>query len=210
MGDELGSLFSFLWSDYLNLHQKWNEYLELFATDEKRLHILNETAPGFFRIVQDMLWQSILVHLCRISDGVGHPKKSNAVIRRMLLITPEMVDELEPLLLKVERSTSFAREARNKQLAHSDLDVALRQAEPPKFGSRSDIRSAIDSIDAVMHLVELRYPKSATAYNAIRNIGGARNLLYYLREGLQAQNARMERFRSGSPLPEDLKPIPPL
>ncbi len=210
MGDELGSLFSFLWSDYLNLHQKWNEYIELFATDEKRLHILNETAPGFFRLVQDMLWQGILVHLCRISDSVEHSKKSNAVIRRMLLLAPDMVDQLEPLLLEVERSTAFAREARNKQLAHSDLDVALSQIDRPKLGSRSDIRSAIESIDQVMHVVELRYLKTATAYNAIRNIGGAKNLLYYLRERLRAQNGRMERLRSGSPLPEDLKLIPPL
>ena len=210
MGDELGSLFSFLWSDYLMLHQKWNEYLELFATDEKRLHILNETAPGFFRLVQDMLWQGVLIHLCRISDGVGSDKKSNAVIRRLLLLAPDMVGELEPLLLSVEKSTAFAREARNKQLAHSDLGVALGQIDYPKLGSRTDVRNAIDSIDQVMHVVELRYLKTATAYNAIRNIGGAKNLLYYLREGLNAQDARMERFRAGKPLPEDMKPIPPL
>ena len=71
MGDELGLLFSYLWGDYLMLHQKWNEYIELFATNEKRLELLNETAPGFFRMVQDLFWQATLISLCRISDQVG-------------------------------------------------------------------------------------------------------------------------------------------
>ncbi len=60
MGDELGLLFSYLWGEHVRLHQKWNEYRELFATDEKRVQILEETAPGFFSLVQDMLWAACL------------------------------------------------------------------------------------------------------------------------------------------------------
>lgn len=55
MGDVLGLLYHALWQEVAWLHRKWHEYVELFGTKDSRIHVLNEAAPTFFRIVEHVM-----------------------------------------------------------------------------------------------------------------------------------------------------------
>ena len=67
MGEELGSIFHALWNEVAWLHQKWDQYNILFGTKPSRINLMNETAPLFFRIVQDSLWEDTLLNIARLT-----------------------------------------------------------------------------------------------------------------------------------------------
>jgi hypothetical protein len=67
MGPNLGPVFHRLWNDCVWLHLKWREYRSVFGSSEERIELLNSAARGFFGIVQDVLWQDILLHICRFT-----------------------------------------------------------------------------------------------------------------------------------------------
>jgi hypothetical protein len=68
MGEALGRQFAELWQEVAHLHAKWLEYVELFGSKPSRIDLLNRAAPAFFRTVQDVFWEDMLLHLSRLTD----------------------------------------------------------------------------------------------------------------------------------------------
>jgi hypothetical protein len=68
MGPNLGPAFYRLWNDCAWLHLKWREYRSVFGTTEERIDLLNAAARGFFGVAQDVLWQDVILHICRFTD----------------------------------------------------------------------------------------------------------------------------------------------
>jgi len=68
MGNRLGSIFTELENELIWLHHKWDQYLKLFGRSEKQIIILNETANGFFGLVQMVLFEDIILHISRLTD----------------------------------------------------------------------------------------------------------------------------------------------
>jgi hypothetical protein len=68
LGPELGLLYNALYNKRVLLHVKWRQYLELFGTKPERLDLLNRSAPGFFRIVQDTFLDDAFLHLSRSTE----------------------------------------------------------------------------------------------------------------------------------------------
>lgn len=67
MGEEAGKQYSLLNNEVAILHLYWKEYVELFSTSQKRVDRLNQTAPGFFRMLQTELFQTNILHLTRLT-----------------------------------------------------------------------------------------------------------------------------------------------
>ena len=57
MGERLGTIYHALWVETVDLHGKWDEYVELFGTSPKRIDLLNKAAAYFFGVVQNVMWQ---------------------------------------------------------------------------------------------------------------------------------------------------------
>ena len=53
-------------------------YLELFGTKPERLDLLNRSAPGFFRIVQDTFLDDAFLHLSRSTEKPNFGKRKNS------------------------------------------------------------------------------------------------------------------------------------
>ena len=68
MKEPLGKRFDALWQELGWLNVKWAQYVELYATKESRIDLLNKTAPLFFRIVQDTLLEDVLLHIARLTE----------------------------------------------------------------------------------------------------------------------------------------------
>lgn len=68
MGVDLGRVFFRLSNECGYLHVKWQAYVALFGTNENRVALLNRAAAGFTRMLQDMLWEDVLLHICRMTD----------------------------------------------------------------------------------------------------------------------------------------------
>jgi len=211
MGPDLGRLFYRFWNECEELHWKWGEYVTLFGTKPERIDLLNAAAGSFFVLVQDSLWKDILLHIARLTDPPKSAGKDNLTLQRL----PPIVDEtiracVEKLLQTFLAKCELARDWRNRRIAHRDLHLAQKDgAKPLKTASRQEVREALDSIAALLNLVQSHYCRSSTTrYGFIRPPGNAEKLLYVLRDGLEADARRRERLKSGNREPEDVKRPP--
>ena len=103
-------------------------------------------------------------------------------------------------------ATRFARDWRNRRIAHTDLGLALAHSVPPlEAASRHDIEAALDAIVDLLNHVALHYGRDVTNFDMSHGAGAVR-LLYVIRDGLDARAARKQRLLEGRPLPEDIGP----
>jgi hypothetical protein len=196
-------------NDVTWLHTKWAQYRELFGVSEARIDLLNRTAGHFFRVLQDTLFEDVLLHLSRLTDGAVTGRKENLSLERLVLLAPDEIKlRLEALLGAVRAACAPARDWRNRRIAHKDLGVALATAGDPLPGiSRQTVEEALSAVRDLLHHIERQYFAGAeTYYQELLAIGQAKELLFWLSEGVQAEEERRRRFREGRALPEDCHP----
>lgn len=209
MGEALGAQYSLLWQEVALLHRNWQQYAELFGTKPSRIELLNETAPYFFRMLQDDLWDVTLLHIARLTDPPKTGNKENLTIQNF----PSLVDDaktketLVALLAIAKDKTEFCRDWRNRYIAHNDLDIALeRSANALADGSRLKVKEALKAIADVMNAIDFHYFHSETRFDLGGTLGGSMSLLYALRRSKKLQDERMKRLEAGEFNEDDLDP----
>ncbi|MGB7295704.1 MAG: hypothetical protein WBC70_08960 [Candidatus Aminicenantales bacterium] len=209
MGDPLGRLFYALWQELAGLYAKWEEYLVLYGTKESRINLLNKAAPLFFRIIQDVLWEDIILHIARLTDPPKSSGKATLTIRRL----PDLVKDgntaqaLRGLINIAIQSSEFCRDCRNRYIAHRDLNLALeKEIVPLKPASRKKIKEALNSIAEVLNAVSQHYTDSEMTFDIGEDPEGAVSLLYVIDDGLKAGEERKERISSGKYRKDDFSP----
>src|SRR5258708_35007906 len=130
MGEDLGSIYDALWQQIAWVHAKWSEYLVLFGTKESRVDLLNSVAPSFWRLIQDSLWENVLLHIARLTDPPMTGGKQNLTIQRLadLIGDVQTKAKVQELLVQALAASGFARDWRNRHIAHSDLHLSLSKA----------------------------------------------------------------------------------
>lgn len=210
MGAELGRLFHCLWKECAWLHLKWNEFVALFGTSAERVDLVNKAAPAFFRLVQDSVWEGILLHICRLTDPPQTMGKDNLTLRRLPpLVLSTLRPKVEQIVEVARLRCEFARDWRKRHIAHRDLGLALGgPAIPLATATKNSVSDALAGVATVLNLIEGHYLNhSAVMYDRmIGGLGNAESLLYVLRDGIEADAARERRLRSGQVLPEDIAP----
>src|SRR5437867_5402285 len=209
MGPHLGPVYNALWNEVAWLHAKWHEYKELYGEKPPRLELLNRASGFFFRIVQDTLWENTLLHLARLTDPSRSAGRQNLTVLQLpsLVNDPGLREQLEALLTEAKSKAEFARDWRNRHIAHRDLDKALgKGAEPLAAASRNHVDEALRALAAVLNRVNTFYLKSTLTFDVIAPMTGGVALLYVLRDGLVAREQRLEGLRAGLPDPDDLGP----
>jgi len=211
MGQEVGSVYSALWQQVAWIHKKWEQYVTLFGTNEKRIDLLNAAAPSMFRTVQDTLFEDVLLHLARLTDPPSSVGRANLSARRLasVLASSPIGPEVDSLAKAALGSCEFARDWRNRRLAHTDLDLALDQAaQPLKEASRASVNGALGALEQLLNAVSRHYLDSTSMFSIGPEDDDALSLLYVLRSGLQAQDERRARIQRGEYKPDDLRPEP--
>ena len=150
MPRDLADLHWHLEDELTWLHLSWNEYKTLYATSQKRVDLLNATAPNFFVHYEDSVWRETLLHLCRLTDPPKSVGKNNLTVLRL----PSVIDDAK-LMAKVQQeaqaaaqAAAFARDWRHRRIAHGSLAARGRTHFPrvscaqvlwnqwPTFGER--------------------------------------------------------------------------
>jgi len=195
MGEALGTQFTALWLEVEGLHVMWGEYAELF-TEPDSVEVLNQTAPGLFRIIQVVLWEYTLLHIARLTDPPDSGKgKENLTILNLpgLVDYPAGDDEkranLDGLINTVMSKTKICRDWRNRHIAHRDLNLLMNEsAKPLERASGIQVEDALSAIGNVISEVHSHYMDNWLIFS--RNASGAgtaQSLLQLLRGGLRAR-----------------------
>jgi len=178
-----------------------SEYQTLFGTTRERIDFLNQIAPVFFKMIFETLWSEILLHLTRITGAavtrIGGNAFHNLTIRRL----PELVDDVVRPTIQQQvdlavTAAEFAQPARNKVLAHRDLQVALSpDSLGLTMGSRAQVSEALGAIEAVLDAVGKHYHGKRQPF--VHNVGWgiADDLIEMLELGYQARQAKIAARR---------------
>ncbi|MEP6878956.1 MAG: hypothetical protein ABI865_08910 [Nitrosospira sp.] len=201
MERKLASIFDELWNEVAWLHHKWSEYRVLFGTKKSRVDLLNVTFPSFARIIQDSLWQDILLHIARLTD----PPKSRGKPNLTIQLLPEEITDAEAKAAVTFRvmdalaASEFCRDWRNRHIAHRDLHLVLdAKAKPLKPASRQKVNDALTSLSGVLNAVSEHYLDSEISFDMKAHCGGAMDILYLIDDGAKAAREKEKHLLSGN------------
>jgi hypothetical protein len=201
MGEPLGKQYTILYREVSTLHLYWKEYLELFGTNQKRIDRLNQSAPLFFSMLQNELFQTNMLHIARLTDSPKSAGKDNLTLQNLpgLVSDEGLKKTLTDLLAVVTDKTQFCRDWRNRLFAHHDLALATgdTKATPLEVASREKVNSALQSLVDVMNAVERHYFKGGTSFRDIPAHNGAATLLHVLGDGLKQKDRREKLIAEG-------------
>lgn len=207
MGETLGAVYSELWQEVAWIHNNWAHYHELFGTKSSRIDLLNAVAPSFFRTVQDSLFEAVLLHLARLTDPAQSRRKSNLSLRLLAELAADggAGARVAELTANAVQATEFARDWRNRKLAHRDLDLALGEpVRPLAPASRLAVKAALAAIVDVLNAVAAHYSDSTSIFD-LPGGNDSVGLLYIIRDGLRSEDQRHARLKSGEYTTDDLK-----
>ena len=160
MEPNLKPTFDGLFSDLCWLKVKWGEYEALFGTSKERIDRLNSAAGYFFGMIQQVMWEDSLLHLCRLTDPAGKGSRLRLTIRSLpdMCVGHAAHGEVVMRVGLALTAAGFARDWRNRRIAHTDLRLAAghQGAEPLGPASRKDVISAISAIHNVLSCVAER------------------------------------------------------
>jgi hypothetical protein len=185
LGKELGPYFYALHRAVVELHIVWQQYRQLFGEDAETIDVLNKNAALFFQIIQDELWDSVLLRIAALTDAPEMRGRKNLSIRALPALMPnvELTDEIQKLCDEALKETEFAREHRNKRIAHNDHDYHVNRAAVSLNGiSRAKVELMLDTIRKVMAVVNSKLRDVDCRYDIFIDYSGARALVHKLRK----------------------------
>lgn len=202
MGSELGPVFYALYNELVWLHLRWRQYVTLFGTKPTRIELLNRAAGLFFRVVQDSLFEDTLLHLSRMTDKAVIRGRPNLTVQRLpaLVTDQDLAAEVRSLVDDAVEKAGFARDWRNRHIAHSDLALAIQEgAKPLAAASRRAVNEAIKALDVVLNRLEEHFLYNTILFEGFSQPGDGECLLYVVRDGLEVEESRQKRLQQGQP-----------
>ena len=105
----------------------YKEYIYLYESDNKeRLDLLDKTARDFFRELQRILIDRILLNICKITDNASFGKKDNLTIEYILKKIKQDTNGnlgLDELSKEIHTFRKYIVDARHKIIVHSDFET---------------------------------------------------------------------------------------
>ena len=204
--ESLADLHAKLEVELVWIYAKWRQFESVFAAPSPDIEVLNATAPDFFVQARDALIDDVLLSLCRVTDPARDRRGFENFSLGQLAEHPDvqalsgLAQEVAQLIAEADTRVNFARQRRNKRLAHSDLPTVLRAEDNPLLPyKRSDVNAALAAISAVVSRIQLHLTGCDGYYDDAVGFGDGHRLFQYLRAGMAAERER--RLREGIPEP---------
>ena len=208
MGPELGRLFHELANELFVLHDNWREYKALFYTSEKCVEVLIRAADRFFGILQQQLFEDMLLHLARLTSKRRSAGHDVLTLQRLpdLITSDQLRVAVQQDVGDAVAKTAFATDWRHNYIAHRSLKIALSDDPSGMLAPATGeaVEAALGSVARVLNRIHGHYLHSDFRFDIPGGPGDALELLTVLSLGVRARDDREQRFAAGHPLPEDL------
>lgn len=199
MKGEAKVIYDVIVQDLIRIHANWKIFQQLYTVSDERFVIMNNTAPRFFRLVQDVLVDDAVISLSILVD----PSSDDTLLRLVKMLKAQVnhsfYTELQQDLQELNVICQDIREHRHKRVAHRirKLKHPDSSDQPIKLPSltRKKIEGAMAAIASFMNKV-LGYFESVEQIFEPVMTGDADSLLFYLEKGYEATQIRSNFDRS--------------
>ena len=158
LGTEFGDVFHGLWNAWASSLLRRDEFRELFSRAED-VALLNALGGAFTWDIQTVLWDDLLLRVCRLTDRPTTAGKHNLTVQRLpALCAPHgaaLRDRVRDLAHAAADKARFARDWRNRRISHADLATAVGTAEPLAPASLAQVTGALDAVHAVLNTISI-------------------------------------------------------
>jgi hypothetical protein len=171
---DIADVFDELDQHISSLHAHWLIFEQLFATSKERVELLNQCAPIFFRLCQDLFWDSVILSIGRLTDPQKSAGKDTLSLDQLLSKVdsakyPDLRDSLNCQLTSLKTYCQPLRDIRNRRLAHNDLGVALKSnPNPLPDVLKDEVDGTLQRIRELMNTIwSYFFPESELGYDVI-------------------------------------------
>ena len=182
----LGEIHHWLHDELAWLYIKWTDFRRLYAMGDERVALLNKAAPAFFAQLQRMMWEDVLLHICRLTDPAKSMGHEHLTILRIpdAISDPVLRNAVQLLVNDAKQKSQFARDWRNRHLAHKELPSPLGQETVKlSLGSRQNVEDALAAVATTMNHIERHYLNQTVLYtHSVEALGGVESLIARLTE----------------------------
>lgn len=185
---ETGKLFHDLWNRVLTAYLTWDWYKTLFNHSQDRINLLNNTAGLFFSRLQTLLYRETFLAVCRITDPAesGGGQYENATLRQLGEQLEGHIpdDQLRHIMDVVNRAEDMAEDMRyhrRKVIAHSDLEVTLKEKGLPPV-TVEDVDPVLKALGEALNEIRVIFQEGITHFSPPTHIGGANFLIRALKD----------------------------
>lgn len=173
MPSALAEVFRPLQRELVNIHIKWRLFRQLFGTDQGRIELLNRFAGGLFGVVQEVMYDDLVLALFRIAD----PRKTGRHENLSLDQLADTAGQFDTGLGARLQASSAAVDAhlaphsdwRDKLVAHNDLATAQARilGAAVTGPSRRTIEGALADAREALNLVQAHYGEGEMRYEDV-------------------------------------------
>ena len=160
-----------------------NQYKKLFLYNEKRLALLNKTAPVFFRDIQRMFWDEMIISVSRLMDPYKQKNHKNLSLQILTVLAKEngwdFESEISAFVEEVWRIAKPVIAQRMKRIAHRDLPTAMKEVKLDQVGIL-EIEEALAFAGKALNLIYLKLTNSTWSWDLIAD-HDAGELIHYLK-----------------------------
>ena len=194
---ELNDIFLAVNREVTWLHTVWDLYIQLYGTSDEHMNIMNSSAPLFFSIVQNILFEELAITVNRLIEKHNTFGKDNACLEQIIEkidsnTHPSLIDILRVKLKDIRSKSSTFRMWRNKRIAHSDLVTILEKNSEILPGiTRREVQELISKISEFMNEFSIPLLGGAQGYMPfLTGYGDGNELIRLLKIALEKQRYR--------------------
>jgi hypothetical protein len=169
--------------------------------------VMHRSASFFFWLLQRTWWDESLLGITRLLAPKESLGKANLTFQQLPELIDDAVlrDEIAAEVSAAVARASFAKEWRNKRIAHRDLAHSLDKAPSPlPPASLTDVADVLHELANILNDIEGHYCNATTLYERSPITHGVLSLLYTLRDGLRREELRQKHIEAtGEYRPED-------
>lgn len=141
--------------DTWRLRHIWTTFRFLYAGEKKNVDVLNATAAGFFSMTQRLMFDDVILKICRLTDPAKNRQQENLTLKRLVEATewqttdPARYDAYTAKAAAVDTACTSCREHRNKRISHRDVGLFKQMFKLPD----ATLRMIDDAIAAIEEFV---------------------------------------------------------
>ena len=173
--------------DCVVLRSQWRNFEILFRGSDLKRELLQTTALKFFRDLNMLYIEHLVLHVCRLTDDAQMAGRKNLTVKFLIehsdfSTAPEMLDKLQRISADIHAFRRLILPARHRFISHLDLE-AVRLDQP--LGATSDAQWYQFWLD-LQDFLELMFqhhvdPNSHFYLNAVTGLSDVDSLLMALR-----------------------------